>query len=83
MPKFNEPIIIIDGVRLSPGEAMTVRVAVISFAEEMAPGCLGDDDHGKKMQEGYLGCAHSVLDIMHPSKVDDKDTAKRETQEGL
>jgi hypothetical protein len=49
-----EPNITINGQQLSEAEAMTVRVAVASFAMSLTDEGLGDDDHGKKMTAAYL-----------------------------
>lgn len=49
-----EPFVVINGVRLDDGQAMTVRVALESFAADLYGGGLGDDDHGKTMAALYL-----------------------------
>lgn len=49
---MDEPIIIINGTRLTEGQAMTLRVALGAFAVDLQDG-LGDDDHGKTMTAGY------------------------------
>ncbi len=52
---MNEAEIIINGVKLSPGQAMTVRVALQSFATDMAqPDALGSDVTGRAIAAGYL-----------------------------
>lgn len=49
----NEPVITINGVTLTEGMSMTVRVALESFYSDLSFNGLGDDEHGKKMVEGY------------------------------
>lgn len=49
-----EPSITINGHTLSVGQAMTVRVAIESFAGEMASRGLGDDFHAKRMKDAYF-----------------------------
>lgn len=49
-----EARIVIDGVQLSQGESMTVRVALEHFASELSENGLGDDPHGLKMTSLYL-----------------------------
>jgi hypothetical protein len=56
----NEPQIIINGVPLRQGEAMTVRVALDSFAMHLRATGLGDDEHGKAMTKGYLANIESI-----------------------
>ena len=48
-----EPDITVNGTALSPGEAMTVRVALEHFAMDLAAGSLGDDEHGRTMTANY------------------------------
>ena len=49
-----EPRITINGQELTSAQAMTIRVAVGSFASELNAEGLGDDQHGKAMTAGYL-----------------------------
>ena len=49
-----QPIITINGFRLTTGQAMTVRVALGSFALGLVDG-LGDDEHGQAMTKAYQG----------------------------
>jgi hypothetical protein len=49
---MNEPQITINGIQLSEGQAMTLRVALESFAMDLTKG-LGDDETGKKITIGY------------------------------
>lgn len=66
MDGTDEPIIIINGVKLTPGEAMTVRVALETWAMELQndPGCLGVDEHGRRMVAGYLSAIRDIRRIM-------------------
>ena len=62
---MSEPHIIINGIPLTEGQAMAVRVAVTSFRSEMQmPGALGNDEHGIAMAAGYSMALRSVQDIM-------------------
>ena len=49
---MDEPSITINGTPLTEAQAMTVRVALSSFALDLEEG-LGDDEHGQKMSAGY------------------------------
>lgn len=55
----DEPEIIINGQRLTPAQAMTVRVALSSFE----PHC-GDDEQGIAMAKAYTDRASEVFRIM-------------------
>lgn len=52
--KMGEPRITINGVVLSNGAAMTIRVAVENFAMWLHENGLGEDEHGQAMTKGYL-----------------------------
>lgn len=49
-----EPIITINGQACTPGEAMTLRVAIESFAQDLRENGLGEDETGKALTLGYL-----------------------------
>jgi hypothetical protein len=49
-----EPEIMINGRVITDGEAMTIRVAIESFAGDLMGNGLGDDEHGKAMTSAYL-----------------------------
>lgn len=49
-----EPEIIINGTKVTDGMAMTIRVAIESYAMDLRSEGLGDDEHGKAMTKGYL-----------------------------
>jgi len=70
---MNEPLITVNGQPLSEGEAMTIRVALNAFLQEMTePAALGDDEHGKAMAAGYQKCARATLLKMMPQKLHTK-----------
>lgn len=58
LPK--EPDIIINGVPLSMGQAMTVRVSLQSMAMDLQENGLGDDEHGKRMVKLYLANIRAI-----------------------
>ena len=63
--KMTEPDITIEGVRLSFGQAMALRVAATNFMSEMGePDALGDDEHGRSMAKGYRERLSEVLTLM-------------------
>jgi hypothetical protein len=59
-----EPAITINGVPLTFGQAMTVRVAVGHFGICLSHDGLGKDAHGKKMTEGYLARIEEIDTLM-------------------
>jgi hypothetical protein len=60
-----EPTITINGVALTPPQAMTVRVAVTSYVKDMnEPGALGEDNLGEALRTGYLHRGREVLNLM-------------------
>lgn len=64
---MSEPVILINGRRLTDGQAMAVRVAITTFHQEMAePDALGGDEHGKRMAEGYRDRLTEVLRMLVP-----------------
>jgi hypothetical protein len=56
----NEPQISINGIPLSEGQGMAVRVACEAFLSQMREEGLGDDEHGKLMAELY---AERLLEV--------------------
>lgn len=63
---WNEPDITINEVKLTVAQAMTVRVALGSFALSLgAENALGDDKHGRAMREGYLGVLREIMKLIH------------------
>jgi hypothetical protein len=62
---FAEPAITINGVALTTAQAMTVRVALGSFALSLqAADSLGEDEHGKAMTKGYNGALREIFRLM-------------------
>jgi hypothetical protein len=59
--KMVEPTVVINGAKCSPREAMTLRVALESFAASLSDG-LGDDEHGRVMTVAY----QSAIDRRSP-----------------
>ena len=62
----NEPEVIINGRKLNLGQAMTLRVALGSFAISLQGG-LGSDETGKELAKGYRRAVDSINDIIHNS----------------
>lgn len=49
-----EADVVINGVKLTPGQSMALRVACTRHLSEMSePGTLGNDQHGEMMRQGY------------------------------
>jgi hypothetical protein len=59
-----EPRITISGVRLTEGQAMTLRVALESFAVDVASGGLGGGRHGRAMARGYAKRIDEIRRLM-------------------
>ena len=57
---MDEPIITINGHRLHTGQAMTVRVALQTFAIDLQRDGLGDDEHGRRMTQHYLASIAAI-----------------------
>ena len=51
---MNEARITINGVELTIGQSMTLRVALQSFAMDLKENGLGSDETGKSIAKGYL-----------------------------
>lgn len=66
---MKEPVITINGITLNTGEAMTLRVALETWAMELRddPGCLGVDDHARRMRDGYLAAIGRIYDMIRQS----------------
>lgn len=60
----NEPSIIINGIKLSDGAVMTIRVALESFWIDLKADGLGNDNHGKNMAVAYKGQINHIRDLM-------------------
>lgn len=61
---WNEPAITINGHPLTVAQAMTIRVAIGSFAMDLRTHGLGDDGHGAAMVQGYLAAIHDIHRLM-------------------
>lgn len=63
---WNEAFVTINGTGLTIGQTMALRVAASAFHTEMGtPDALGDDEHGRKMAEGYRARLGEVLALLH------------------
>lgn len=62
-----EPTIIVNGVLLSEGQALTLRVALTAFMFDVRGTGLGDDPHGKEMARNYIARAEEISVLMHRS----------------
>jgi hypothetical protein len=60
---FDEPIKTLNGIPLSVGQGMTIRVALGAFAMSLQSGGLGDDETGKQLSQGYLKCIGEIARI--------------------
>lgn len=61
---FHESKITIDGKVLTNAQAMTLRVAMCSWVSELSGRSLGEDSHGKFMQQSYLRTGKEVRDML-------------------
>jgi hypothetical protein len=59
-----EPKITVNGEELTPGQAMTLRVALTKFVADMRDEGLGDDEMGKHLAKGYIERGNEVLQFM-------------------
>lgn len=55
-----EPEIIINGVNVGPGCAMTIRVAIECLAKDLRENGLGSDKHGKSLKDNYLARINDI-----------------------
>jgi hypothetical protein len=63
-----EPTITINGTTLTYGQAMTMRVALESFAIDLRTAGLGGDVHGLMMVEGYTAAIQVIRQLMRVTK---------------
>ena len=62
---MSEPIKTLNGATLSIGMAMTLRVALESFAFFLREEGLGDDEHGRTMTSSYLARINELREIIY------------------
>ena len=63
---WTEADITINGVVLSFGQSMALRVAVSSFLMSLSePDALGDDDNGRGIAKGYKASMTEVMAMIH------------------
>lgn len=68
---MTEPTIIIGNKMLSPGQAMTVRVALNNFLIDLRePDALGDDEHGRAMTLAYNARIGEIFLLMSGSPIE-------------
>lgn len=60
---MDEPIITIQGITLTQGQAMALRVACSSFLSSLKDG-LGEDEMGKKLTIAYTERVVEVLNLL-------------------
>lgn len=61
---MNEARITINGVELTIGQSMTLRVALQSFAMNLRKNGLGDDETGKAIAKGYLARLNEINNLI-------------------
>ena len=62
---MKEPLITINGVELTQGQAMTMRVALQHLALDMhEPSALGKDKVGRDIAKGYVRNVANINDII-------------------
>lgn len=61
---MKEANITINGRLLTTGQAMTIRVAIESFAMDLSNDGLGEDAHGKMMAKLYLERISEIRQIL-------------------
>lgn len=63
---MTEPIKTINGITLTLGQAMTLRVAMDFFAMEMSnPDALGEDETGRAIRVGYYECLRQIRELLY------------------
>ena len=67
--EWNEPAITINGHPLTVAQAMTIRVALGSFAMDLRTHGLGDDGHGQAVTQGYLAAIRDIHLLMGVTKL--------------
>jgi len=65
---MNEPRITINGTELTTSQAMTLRVALVSFLFDLAEDGLGKDEHGVNMTYAYQKRGGEVQELMRSAE---------------
>jgi hypothetical protein len=66
MSTWQEPAIVINGTLLTAAQAMTVRVAIQSFATELAEtDALGADETGREIASAYRDAIGVINRLIH------------------
>ena len=63
-----EPSITVNGTPLTVVQAMTIRVALQTFAAHLHHEGLGDDGHGKMMTAAYLAAVREINALIGRSR---------------
>lgn len=63
--QMKESNIVINGMSLSTGQAMTVRIALEAFWIDLISDGLGEDEHGKTMTQAYINRIREIREIMN------------------
>ncbi len=61
---INEPEIIINGINIGAGCALTIRVAIECLANDLHENGLGDDEHAKILTQNYFNRINDIRRIM-------------------
>ena len=64
-----EPEITINGQKVTTAMAMTIRVAVESFALSLACDGIGDDESGKDMSRLYMARITEIRKLMYSAEL--------------
>lgn len=66
---MSEPDITINGCKLTEAQAMTVRVALVTFALDLRePDALGKDYTGRGIRKGYKARVSEILTMISTSE---------------
>ena len=61
---MSEAVMTINGVNLTPGQSMTMRVALEAFASDLKdPDALGDDEIGRTIRTAYVENIHAIRNL--------------------
>lgn len=67
---WKEAKITVNGVPLTVGQSMTMRVALEHFAGYLNEEGLGDDKHGKTMTNGYQARIYEIRRVLYKDPTD-------------